>query len=93
MLLARALAHEPRVLLLNDPTRGVDISTRRVLYDVFRDLAAKGMALVVLSSEIEEVLGLCGRIHVFRDFTVSERLTGDAMTTDTIITAMFGRAA
>lgn len=93
VLLARALAHEPRVLLLNDPTRGVDIATRRVLYDVFRDLAAKGMALVVLSSEIEEVLGLCGRIHVFRDFTVSERLTGDAMTTDTIITAMFGRAA
>ncbi|MGB3541104.1 MAG: ATP-binding cassette domain-containing protein [Mesorhizobium sp.] len=93
VLLARALAHDPRVLLLNDPTRGVDIATRRVLYDVFRDLAAKGMALVVLSSEIEEVLGLCGRLHVFRDFTVSASLAGDAMTTDAVITAMFGRAA
>ena len=65
VLLARALALEPKVLLLNDPTRGVDVATRHVLYDVFRGLAAEGMALVILSSEIEEILVLCHRVLVF----------------------------
>ncbi len=59
VLLARALALEPAVLLLNDPTRGVDVATRQVLYGVFRGLAGEGMALVILSTEIEEVLLLC----------------------------------
>jgi ribose transport system ATP-binding protein len=93
VLLARALALEPSVLLLNDPTRGVDVATRHVLYDVFRGLAAEGMALVILSSEIEEVLVLCDRVLVFREQEVSAEISGEAMTTDTVIAAMFGRAA
>lgn len=91
VLLARALALEPRVLLLNDPTRGVDIATRRVLYEVFKELAAEGMALVVLSTEIEETLHLCNRVLVFRDYTVANRLAGTEMTADRIIATMFGR--
>jgi ribose transport system ATP-binding protein len=93
VLLARALALEPGVLLLNDPTRGVDIATRRVLYDVFRDLAKEGMALVILSSEIEEILVLCERVLVFRDYEISAEMAGEQMTTDAVIAAMFGRAA
>ena len=93
VLLARALALEPRVLLLNDPTRGVDVATRRVLYDVFRELSRDGMALVVLSSEIEEILTLCTRVLVFRDFEVSAEIAGEAMRTGAVIAAMFGRAA
>ncbi len=68
VLLARWLALAPRVLLLNDPTRGVDQRTRETLYHVFRELASKeGLALVVLSTEIEEILRLCNRVLVFRD--------------------------
>ena len=93
VLLARALALEPRMLLLNDPTRGVDVATRHVLYDVFRGLARDGMGLVILSSEIEEILLLCGRVLVFRENEVTAEMTGDAMTTDSVIAAMFGRAA
>ncbi|PYE44020.1 ribose transport system ATP-binding protein [Rhizobium sp. PP-F2F-G20b] len=93
VLLARALALKPDVLLLNDPTRGVDVATRHVLYDVFRDLARDGMALVVLSSEIEEILLLCHRVLVFRDHDIVANLKGSAMTTDAVIAAMFGRAA
>jgi len=93
VLLARALALEPGVLLLNDPTRGVDVATRHVLYDVFRELAREGMALVILSSEIEEILVLCGRVLVFRDHEISAEMTGEQMTTDAVIAAMFGRAA
>jgi ribose transport system ATP-binding protein len=93
VLLARALALEPGVLLLNDPTRGVDVATRHVLYNVFRDLAREGMALVILSSEIEEILLLCSRVLVFRDYEISAEMAGDSMTSDTVIAAMFGRAA
>jgi ribose transport system ATP-binding protein len=93
VLLARALALEPGVLLLNDPTRGVDVATRHVLYNVFRDLAREGMALVILSSEIEEILLLCSRVLVFRDHEISAEMAGEAMTSDTVIAAMFGRAA
>lgn len=93
VLLARALALEPRLLLLNDPTRGVDVATRHVLYDVFRGLAAEGMALVVLSSEIEEILLLCHRVLVFRDHALTAEMTGAAMNTENVISAMFGRAA
>ena len=93
VLLARALALEPSFLLLNDPTRGVDVATRHVLYDVFRGLAAEGMALVILSSEIEEILLLCHRVLVFREQRVSAEFSGAEMTTDAVIAAMFGRAA
>lgn len=93
VLLARALALEPSVLLLNDPTRGVDVATRRVLYDVFKGLAAQGMGLVVLSSEIEEVLTLCERIVIFREFEVSRELTGSDRTGDAVLAAMFGQDA
>jgi len=93
VLLARALALEPGVLLLNDPTRGVDVATRHVLYDVFRELARDGMTLVILSSEIEEILLLCHRVLVFRENEVAAEMTGDVMTTDNVIAAMFGREA
>jgi len=93
VLLARALALDPKVLLLNDPTRGVDIATRRTLYGVFRDLAREGMALVILSSEIEEILLLSDRVLVFRDHALAARLEGEAMRSNTVIAAMFGRAA
>ena len=93
VLLARALALEPDVLLLNDPTRGVDVATRHVLYEVFRGLAAEGMALVILSSEIEEILLLCHRVLVFREQEIAAEIAGDGMTTEAVIAAMFGRAA
>lgn len=93
VLLARALALGPRVLLLNDPTRGVDVATRHVLYDVFRELARDGLTLVVLSSEIEEILLLCERVLVFREHGVAARLEGPEMTTEAVIAGMFGREA
>jgi ribose transport system ATP-binding protein len=91
VLIARVLALAPRILLLDDPTRGVDVATRRTLYGVFRELARDGMGLVILSSEIEEILALCDRVLVFREHGLSARLAGAHMHSDAIITAMFGR--
>ncbi len=91
ILLARWLAHNPRFLLLNDPTRGVDIATRHTLYGVFHELAKDGMALVVLSTEIEEIVALCDRVLVFREEELFATLSGDDLTGDRVIAAMFGR--
>lgn len=93
VLLARTLALDPAILLLDDPTRGVDVATRHVLYDVFRSLAGQGMGIVILSSEIEEILLLCNRVLVFRDREIVTQLSGSGMSADAVIAAMFGRAA
>lgn len=92
VLLARWLALEPRVMLLNDPTRGVDLNTRLKFYDAFRALAADhGVALVILSSEIEEILQLCDRVLVFRDFEVFRSMGRSEMNMDAVLAAMFGQ--
>jgi ABC-type sugar transport system ATPase subunit/ribose/xylose/arabinose/galactoside ABC-type transport system permease subunit len=67
VVIARALASDPRVLLLNDPTRGVDIGAKRDIYLLLRELAASGLAIVMLSTEVDEHIELMDRVLVFRD--------------------------
>lgn len=92
VLLARAMARNPEIMLLNDPTRGVDIQTRQALYQYFR-AAVSDMALtiVVLSTELEEIIELCDRVIVFRDHGISARLDRDQMNMDNLMAAMFGQ--
>ncbi len=67
LLFARVLMRKPRVLLLDDPTKGVDVATRHEIYRLIVDLAESGVAIVVVSSELEEVLGLADRVLVMAD--------------------------
>ncbi len=67
ILLARWLVHGTKVLLLDEPTRGVDVGARAEIYALIRRLAAAGTAIIVVSSEIEEVLGLADRVLVIAD--------------------------
>lgn len=67
ILLARWLVHGTRVLLLDEPTRGVDVGARAEIYTLIRQLAAAGTAIIIVSSEIEEVLGLADRVLVVAD--------------------------
>ena len=67
IILARWLLLEPQVLMLDEPTKGVDINTRKSIYAMLRDIAAKGTAVVVVSSDFEELLGLSDRIVVISD--------------------------
>lgn len=64
ILLGRWLAHGTRVLFLDEPTRGVDVGARAEAYDLIRDLAASGVAILIVSSELEEVIGLADRLLV-----------------------------
>lgn len=92
VLLARLLALQPRVMLLNDPTRGVDLNTRLKFYDAFRALARdEGIALVILSSEIEEILQICDSVFIFRDFERTAVIARENMSMSGVIAAMFGQ--
>ena len=64
VVIARWVARDPRVFILDEPTRGIDMGARAAIYDVIAGLAAKGMAVIVVSSDLEEVLGLAHRVMV-----------------------------
>lgn len=92
VLIARAFAEKPTVLVLNDPARGIDIGAKLDLYRNLRDFAARGNAVVFLSSEIEEFLHLCSAVHVFRNGAISSEFA-PPFDTHVILNAMFGRRA
>ena len=74
VVLSKWLAMQPKLLLLNDPTRGVDVGAKAEVHEVVRELAMEGMAILVWSSEYDELLGLCDRILVLHE----GRLFGEA---------------
>ena len=74
IVLAKGLATEPVVLLMEEPTRGVDVATRFELYALLQELAGRGLGLVVSSSDTEELAGLCDRVLVFRGGAVTAEL-------------------
>src|SRR5262249_4029582 len=90
VLIARAFAEKPNVLVLNDPARGIDVGAKLDLYRNLRDFAAKGKAVVFLSSEIEEFLNLCTRVLIFRNGAISSEFS-PPFDGHMILNAMFGR--
>ena len=81
----------PRVLVLNDPTRGVDIGTTQEVHNLLRELAAEGIAIILLSTEVSELLTIADRTLVFRDQQVFRIIPRAEATPERIISAMFGR--
>jgi ABC-type sugar transport system ATPase subunit len=90
ILIARWLAADPQVLLLDDPTRGVDIPTKAELHSILRRRADAGLAVVMISTEVEELQNLCDRVLVFHELGISAVLEGDAITPEAVLSAMFG---
>ena len=76
VVLARWLLHECRVLLLDEPTRGVDIATKAEIYRIISDLAESGLGVLVVSSELEELAHICTRILVMRDGEIVAEVDG-----------------
>lgn len=90
VLIGRWLNANPSVIVLNDPLRGVDVGTKRQFYRLLADLAAEGVSVVMLSTEIEELLLISDRIAVCRQSAVARVLEGETMTQQGILAAMFG---
>ena len=74
----------PKVLLLDEPTRGLDIAAKADVYESIRALVAKGVAVLIASSEMIELLGLCDRIVVMYDRAIAGELTRDEATEERI---------
>jgi ribose transport system ATP-binding protein len=85
VVLARWLLRNCQVLLLDEPTRGVDVGARSEIYALVRDLADRGVAIVVVSSEIPEVLGLADRVLVVSDGRVVADRPADALDEHTVL--------
>jgi rhamnose transport system ATP-binding protein len=92
LLFARSILIEPSVLIADEPTRGVDVGAKRDLYELLVSLAADGMAILLISNEMEEILGLAHRVIVMRSGRVVAELSGDAMSEAAILAASFGRS-
>jgi rhamnose transport system ATP-binding protein len=89
VLLARMLFCEPRVVIADEPTRGVDVGAKRVIYDFLVELAAEGIGIVLISSEVEEIIGLAHRALVMRRGRIVDELEGEDITESRILAAAF----
>jgi galactofuranose transport system ATP-binding protein len=88
VLLARWLAMHPRVLLLDEPSRGVDIATKLAIQALLDELAVDGLAILLISSDVSELVDNCDSVLVLRDGAVVDQLTGPEVTEDRIMTAL-----
>jgi ribose transport system ATP-binding protein len=89
VLFARWLARRPIVLIADEPTRGVDVGAKRQIAELIVKLAAGGMGVLLISSEIEEVLGLAHRVLVMRSGRIVAEYAGEAATPDAVIQSAF----
>ena len=90
LVVARWIAMQPKLLLLDDPTKGVDIHSRREIHKILRQCADDGMTVIISSSESDELLSISDRIYVFYEGCVSAMLTGPTKTPELLVAAMMG---
>ena len=83
--IARALAVQPEVLLMDEPSRGIDIGAKTEVFEIIHDLAEKGLSIIVISSELKEIMAIADRIVVLSNGKKTGELTGDEITEDTLV--------
>ena len=77
VVLARWLNHHARILFFDEPTRGIDIGAKAEIYTLMRALTARGFSIVMVSSELPEIVGMCDRVAVFWEGRIVRTLEGD----------------
>jgi L-arabinose transport system ATP-binding protein len=85
VVLARWLAAKPKVLILDEPTRGIDVGAKAEIYHLIDDLANEGLGIMFISSELTEVLGLSDRIYVMQNGRITGELTGTSATEEAVL--------
>jgi ribose transport system ATP-binding protein len=91
VVLAKWLALSPRVLLFDEPTRGIDVGAKAEIYVLIRQLAARGVAIIVISSEMEEVLGISDRLAVMHEGRITGTLTREQFSEEAVMRLATGR--
>jgi len=92
VVIARWLSRSPRLLLLDEPTQGVDVGTRQQIFDALRDEAGRGMSVIVASTDYDQLAAICERVVIFRRGRVQEVLTAPDLTKDAIAHACYAEA-
>jgi rhamnose transport system ATP-binding protein len=87
VLFARSLLRSPRLLIVDEPTRGIDVGAKRSIYELIVGLAESGMAVLLISSELDEVVGLAHRILVIREGRVAVELEQERISEEAVLRA------
>jgi len=90
LLLAKMLLLEPSIVIIDEPTRGIDVGTKEQIYGLIIQLAAAGKSIIVISSEMPELLGICDRIVVMREGHIAGEVTGTEMNEHAIVALATG---
>ena len=90
VVIAKWLATKPQVIILDEPTKGIDIGSKAAVHAFMAELAAQGLAVIMVSSEIPEVLGMSDRVIVMREGRIVDQFTGDALTPQALVRAAAG---
>jgi len=85
VVLAKWLFSDPRILILDEPTRGIDVGAKHEIYTIINDLAAQGIACLLISSEMPEIIGMCDRIYVMSEGRITAELEGKTATQEDIM--------
>ena len=85
VVIAKWLGIEPNVLILDEPTRGVDVGAKKEIYSIINELAEKGVAILMISSELPEIIGMADRVLVMHEGTLTAELQKDEMTQERIM--------
>jgi len=88
--LARWLAINPQIMILDEPTQGVDVGSKSEIHELIVKMAERGVAIILISSELPEIMGMCDRIAVFRERTIVGTLSGKEATQAKIMALAFG---
>jgi ribose transport system ATP-binding protein len=91
--IAKGLLNSPRVLILDEPTRGVDVGAKREIYELINRFKARGMSILLVSSEMPEVMGMSDRIMVMHNGQVTGEFSRAEATEEKLMTAAFGQTA
>ena len=89
-LFGKWLYEQPRVFIVDEPTRGIDVGAKQVIYELIVELAHQGIAILMISSEMEEVLGLAHRVLVMRLGAIVAEIDAERLSEDAVIRAAFG---
>lgn len=93
VVLAKMLARKPDVLLMDEPTRGIDVGTKAEIYRLIRELAAGGTTIIAVSSELPELIGMSDRIIIMHEGHVSGEVQADIATDELLLTYCYGKAS
>jgi rhamnose transport system ATP-binding protein len=93
VVLAKWLATEPKLLILDEPTRGIDVGTKAEVHGLMSELAGRGVAVLMISSELPEVLGMADRVLVMHEGRLTEELSRDDADEERVMRAATGVGA